>query len=108
MHFIHKHYTAKDFGNLSQRYGGTGIGQSGTGTGDIMSNRFRTFPNNFLYSGGFYGSSANRRGSYDYYWSGSAYDFATSYILYLSSTSLSPSSSGFKFTGFSVRCLIGS
>ena len=97
--------TAKDFGILSQRYGGTGSNQSGTGTGDIMSNRLRSFPNNFLYSGGF-SSSAYSRGSDGFYWSRSAYSEVSSYGLRLYSTNLSPSSSYNKYSGFSVRCLI--
>ena len=102
--------TNKEYSTLSQRYGGSGDNQSGIGTGDIMSNRFRSFPNNFLYSGYFNGSSANNRGSSGDYWSRSAYysNDSLSYILYLNSTSLYPSNYGIKYYGFSVRCLIGS
>ena len=100
--------TTKEYGILSQRYGGTGSNQNGTGTGDIMSNRFRSFPNNFLYSGDFDGSSAYGRGSSGLYWSRSAYSNNCSYFLNLRSTDLYPSSYGYKLNGFSVRCLIGS
>ena len=100
--------TTKDYGNLSQQYGGSGGNQSGTGTGDVMSKRFRSFPNNFLYSGYFYGSSAGSRGSYGDYWSRSAGNGNTSHVLYLSSANFNPSSSGNKTDGHSVRCLIGS
>jgi uncharacterized protein (TIGR02145 family) len=97
--------TAKDFGTLSRSYDGSGENQSGTGTGDIMSNRFRAFPNNFLYSGYFSGSSAIYRGSYGYYWSRSAYNSSYSYTLSLTSTSLNPSDGVNKYSGFSVRCV---
>lgn len=100
--------STKDFGTLSRSYDGSGENQSGTGTGDIISNRFRAFPNNFLYSGYLYGSSAYARSSYGYYWSRSAYSSRDSYRLYLDSTGLSPSFNYMKFYGFSVRCLIGS
>ncbi len=100
--------TAKEYGTLSTSYGGTGSNQDGVGTGDIMSNRFRSFPNNFLYSGYFNGSSAFNRGSFGYYWSRSAYNNYYSYRLHLSSTNLYPSHSYNKYNGFSVRCLIGS
>ncbi len=100
--------TTKDFGTLSRSYDGSGENQSGTGTGDIMSNRFRSFPNNFLYSGNFNGSSAYLRGSYGYYWSRSAYVSNYSYNLTLVSTGLFPSFNYDKYFGFSVRCLIGS
>ena len=100
--------TTEDFGTLSTSYGGTGATQSGTSeSGDIMSNRFRTFPNNFLYSGDFYDSSANYRGTSGYYWSRSAYGYY-SYNLGLDSTLLYPSLYNNKYLGFSVRCLVGS
>ena len=104
---------AKEYGTLSQRYGGTGNNQDGTANaGDIMSNRFRSFPNNFIYSGYFDGSSAYGRGTNGNYWSRSTngYDGGHgSYFLNLNSTYLYPSSGGLnKSYGFSVRCLIGS
>ena len=98
--------TTKEYGTLSTSYGGAGSYQSGTGTGDIMSNRFRTFPNNFLYSGGFYGSSASGRGTYGLYWSRSANSSSNSYNLGLDSN-LAPSNGGSKGNGISIRCLMG-
>ena len=100
--------TTKEYGTLSTRYGGTGSNQSEVGTGDIMSNRFRSFPNNFLYSGLFSGSSAYSRGSNGNYWSRSASNYSYSYYLNLNSTYLNPSNLSGKYYGFSVRCLIGS
>ena len=107
--------TAKDFGILSQRYGGTGSSQSGISqSGDIMSNRFRSFPNNFIFSG-FSSSSDGDRSSFGYYWSKSASSSTLSYNLYFHPSGLRPSSSNLvgnyadnKYGGFSVRCLIGS
>ena len=99
----------KEYGTLSASYGGTGSSQNGTTqSGDIMSNRFRTFPNNFLYSGLFSGSSAGSCGTAGVYWSRSAYSNSSSYDLNLNSTNLGPSSVGNKYYGSSVRCLIGS
>ena len=96
--------TTKEYGVLSKSYGGSGSNQSD-------SSRFRTFPNNFLYSGYYRNSYANSRGSYGYYWSRSVrsgYD-SESYALYLGSTYLWPSYyQGRKDYGYSVRCLIGS
>ena len=102
--------TTKEYGALSTSYGGTGSNQSGTANaGDIMSNRFRTFPNNFLYSGYFYGSSAFNRGTSGYYWSRSAFsNYGYSYNLGLNSAYLYPSDNYSKNSGFSVRCLVGS
>ena len=99
----------KEYGTLSQRYGGTGGNQRGVGTGDIVNNRFRSFPNNFLYSGYLEGSSAFNHGWNGYYWSRSVYSDTYSYNLHLSSTVLNSSNLSLsKVTGFSVRCLIGS
>ena len=99
--------TTKEYGTLSQRYGGTGGSQSGLGTGDIMNNRFRTFPNNFLYSGNFTNWSARSRGSSGLYWSRSEYNDNNACFLRLTSAYLTPSHHDNKYNGFSVRCLIG-
>ena len=100
--------TTKEYGTLSTSYGGNGRNQGGIGTGDIMSNRFRTFPNNFLYSGNLFSSSASLRGSLGSYWSRSALGSSDSYFLNFYSTLFYPSNNNNKYGGFSVRCLIGS
>ena len=99
----------KEYGIFSQGYGGNGSYQSGVGVGDIMSNRSRTFPNNFLYSGRLDGSSASDRGSDGYYWSRSANNSFNygSYAMYFYSTYLNPTYNITKYYGISVRCLIG-
>ena len=99
---------SEEFGMLSQSYGGDGGYQSGIGTGDIMSHRFRTFPNNFLYSGLFNGNTAWGHGEDGQYWSRSVYGNGSSYALYLYTTFLKPSENSSSVLGFSVRCLIGS
>jgi uncharacterized protein (TIGR02145 family) len=97
----------KDFGNLSQQYGGSGSGQSGT-AGTMMSERFRAFPNNFLYASSFSGSSIYDRGRSGYYWSRSAEDDYYSVNLSLESKYFYPFNGSSKHYGLSVRCLIGS
>lgn len=100
---------SKDFGTLLQHYGGTGNEQATiTDAGDVISKRFRSFPNNFLYSGIFNAFSANNRGSGGYYWSRSSCRYDYSCALTLDSNHLQPSSSYSKYAGYSVRCLIGS
>ncbi|MBQ6414213.1 InlB B-repeat-containing protein, partial [Candidatus Saccharibacteria bacterium] len=104
---------SKEYGTLSQSYGGTGNNQGSTASaGDVMSERFRRFPNNFLNSGYFNGSSASERGSSGQYWSrtGVSYGYdPNSYYLSLDSTSLFPSCNYYvRNNGFSVRCLMGS
>ena len=94
--------TEKDSGILFQRYSSSGS------TSSDMSNRFRTFPNNFLYSGNFSDSSASGRGTHGIYWSRSAYSSNNSYAMRLDSMALFSSTSANKYGGYSVRCLIGS
>lgn len=98
----------KEYGILSQGYGGSGSTDSGVGTGDVMSNRFRTFPNNFLYSGMIYDSSVRDRGWEGNYWSNtSALGNSISLYFSLGSTRLNASNnSRSRYNGFSVRCLI--
>ena len=95
--------TDKEFSVLFQSYGGTGSTQSGTSqSGDVMSDRLRSFPNNFIYSGGFYSSSTNSRGQYGYYWSRTGAGRA--YSLELDSTAIYLYSNS-NYSGFSVRCM---
>ena len=76
--------------------------------GNTATKAFRSFPNNFLYSGYFSTSSAGSRGSYGYYWSSTAYNSYGSYRLSLSSSRVSPGTNLLnKFNGFSIRCTAG-
>ena len=94
--------TSGGFSYLDIQLGGTGAYQS---TAEA-SNRWRKFPNNFLYSGYFYTSSANNRGSYGYYWSSTAFSNYYSYYLYLTSSYVYPGSSNYnKSGGRSIRCV---
>ena len=99
---------AAEFGALDIALGGIGSYQSDSNGKEIVSNRWRVFPNNFLYSGNFNGSSAGNRGTRGYYWSRSANTSYLAYSLYLNSSYLSPSNYDPKNFGFPVRCLIGS
>ena len=87
--------------------------QMGQNTSTQGDKEWRTFPNNFLYSGQFDRSFASNRGSAGYYWSRTAhyelYNNIYSYNLRLFvSLNLSPFDRSQKYYGFSVRCLIGS
>ncbi len=73
--------------------------------GKTATAAFRSFPNNFLYSGYFTTSSALDRGSRGYYWSSTAYNNLVSYYLLLNSSSVLPGTgSGNKYYGYSIRC----
>ena len=79
----------------------------GTNVGKLASDSLRNYPNNFLYSGYFYTSSARGRGSYGGYWSSTAYSNYNSYRLYLDSSNVSPGTSrDYKYCGFSIRCTV--
>ena len=82
---------------------------TGTPEGSNASNKLRAYPNNFLYSGYFYTSSANYRGSYGYYWSSTASSNYYSYYLDLGSSYVYPgTNSSNKYVGLSIRCTVGS
>ena len=99
------------FGALSVALGGPEGGAtanpSSTPTGAVMSKTFRSYPNNFLYSGSFSTSSAYDRGSNGYYWSSTAYHNFGSYTLSLSSSYVRPGASNIdKYNGVSIRCTV--
>ena len=82
---------------------------SATSGNQVNSNKFRMFPNNFIYSGYWVGGSASYRGGYGLYWSASAYSSIYAYYLYLRSTDISPGDVNYiKYLGYSVRCVSGS
>ena len=77
--------------------------------GKIAAAAIRSFPNNFLYSGNFYTSSAGGRGSYGTYWSSTADNSYISYGLSLGSSSVRPGTGDYdKNLGLSIRCTAGS
>ena len=79
--------------------------QMGGGTSATDSNNWRSFPNNFVYSGSWYGSSAVDRGDDGNYWSSTAYSGDFAYSLYLRSSSVNPGYVSYKYSGYSVRCV---
>ena len=95
--------TTKDFGILSQAYGGTGNEQSSDSDGaNVMNNRFRTFPNNFILS-----LTPSSGGPESGYVSRSLYSTSYRYILYIGGGQVvRPSFSYTKTNGESVRCMI--
>ena len=103
--------TSGGFSYLDIQLGGTGATSSSstTPTGADMSKVYRTYPNNFLYSGYFDTSSAYSRGSYGYYWSSTADYNRDSYYLYFGSSIVYPGTNSYnKYSGYSIRCIVGS
>ena len=81
-----------------------------TGTeGTPLSNTLRSYPNNFLYSGEFSGTTATR-GTNGYYWTSTTNDDMNSYIMYLYRTNVNPGDacSIKKSSGKTVRCILNS
>ena len=100
-----------DFGVLDIALGGTGANSdsSTTPTGAVMSSRYRSYPNNFLYSGRFLDSSSLYRGSRGDYWSSTAQGNDYSYYLYMNSTDVYPGTNdNVKNLGRAIRCTLGS
>ena len=90
------------FSHLDVAMGGTGRWQDST----EASNRWRSFPNNFVYSGYWYDSSEEFRGDHGFYWSSTAGYTSYAYGLELYSDNISPGASGnSKRNGYSVRCV---
>ena len=80
--------------------------------GDTATKAFRKYPNNFLYSGYFNGSSADYRGSRGNYWSSTAVGgYSNSYHLSLNSSNSNvfPGPGSYnKYRGLAIRCTLGS
>ena len=96
------------FSYLDRVMGGTGQNQSST-AGSTQSVKWRSFPNNFVYSGSWNGARAYYRSSSGDYWSSSANTGSNVYYLNLGSSSVNPgTSSNVKSDGFAVRCVAGS
>jgi uncharacterized protein (TIGR02145 family) len=95
------------FSYLSRKLGG-GSGAHFSNSGIIQSKKWRSFPNNFVYSGSFNGSSISGRNTGGVYWSSSAAvntDY-NAYSLLFQSDFLSPGDgSASRNNGRSVRCI---
>ena len=82
---------------------------TGNPEGSNASNKLRSYPNNFLYSGYVYSGSVNGRGSSGGYWSSTAYINVYAYLLSLYSSNVYPGTFNYyKYSGRTIRCLVGS
>ena len=90
-----------DFGTLDKAMGGTGI--SG---GSAQSEKWRGYPNNFVKSGHIITSTVDYRNSYGIYWSSTAFDNKSAYVLFLSNNGVELSAENYyKNLGRVVRCV---
>ena len=82
---------------------------TGSPEGSNASIAFRTYPNNFLYTGNVFSGSVNSRGSGGIYWSSTANSDRYAYNLSLGSSYVYPGTSyDSKYIGRTIRCLVGS
>ena len=99
--------TSPNLGNTSGGFYYLGVQLGATSNNGTSSKKWRSFPNNFLYSGDADSSNINDRGSNGYYWSSSAFTASNAYNLGLGSSGLRPGTDfNNKFYGFTVRCVV--
>ncbi len=99
-----------EFGLLDIALGGTGAysDSSTTPTGATMSGLWRSYPNNFVYSGEVSGSLVDSRNSGGGYWSVSGNGSSNAYGLGFSSRIANPGRNiPYKNYGWMVRCVAG-
>ena len=95
-----------EFVTLDIKLGGTGAFQTGD-AGTIQSNKWRSYPNNFIYNGYVAGSSINYRGSSGNYWSSSAADNTRAHSVGFAGGGIDPSLDLYvKNSGRAARCII--
>ena len=96
-------------GALSKGFYHLGTQMDATTDNAASSKMWRSFPNNFVYSGYFSTASAANRSGTGSYWSSTASSIYNSYYLSLYSSSLYPgTNTDYKYYGRSIRCLASS
>ena len=100
-----------NYGALSVALGGPANGananSSSSPTGVVMSKIFRSYPNNFIYSGSAMNASILSRGSYSYYWSSTPDSNNDSYRFSLDESNVYPGVNiGSKYFGYNIRCVV--
>ena len=87
----------------------TGPYYTQTDGAESVDNALRAYPNNFLYSGLYYTSSAGYLGSIGYYLSSTSGNNTNLYNLYLTLSRVHPGTDGnLKNYGYSIRCMADS
>ena len=106
-----KYNEGGEFSTLDVALGGNGVGSNSSTnpTGTVMSTRWRSYPNNFLYSGGGQ-STIGLRGTEGFYWSNYSLDNQIAYALLFVVNGVSPADSNnytTKNSMYTVRCVSG-
>ncbi len=82
---------------------------TGNPEGSNASNKLRSYPNNFLYSGYIDSDAVRARGSNSNYWSSTARSNSSAYYLTIYGLGSNPGTlSYYKYYGMPIRCLMGS
>lgn len=98
--------SSPNLGNTSGGFYYLGVQFSATDSNATNSKKWRSFPNNLLYSGNGNQNKINNRGTGGSYWSSSAISGNQTYILALESTKVSPGTiNSYKQLGRAVRCI---
>ena len=98
-----------EFGTLDVTMGGTGAYQSSM----EAPNRWRSYPNNFIYSGAVGSTTVDQRGSSGYYWSSSAGSDSESIdrraysMVFFNNFIVPGTATATPSNGFMVRCVAG-
>ncbi|MBR2836750.1 hypothetical protein IKE79_00135, partial [Candidatus Saccharibacteria bacterium] len=98
--------------NANNGYSYYGTNTTSTNTNNKFNGKigmavFRSWPNNFLFSGRQNGAATYHRGAYGLYWSSTALSTQSAYDLSLGTSNVYPgTASDYKYYGYSVRCLI--
>ena len=106
-------------------YGGSGTGTKGGNTSGgfyylnyklnndqnitdgTASNKLRSYPQNFVYSGYVNGTSIYNCSSYGYYWSSTAYGSNYAYYMLFGGSNVNPGTNGsLKYNGRMARCMV--
>lgn len=98
--------SSPNIGNTSGGFYYLGMQFSATDSNATNSKKWRSFPNNLLYSGNGNQNNIKNRGTIGSYWSSSAISGDQTYILILESTKVSPGTiNSYKQLGRAVRCV---
>ena len=94
-------------GNTTGEYYALNTAINNGATDSTASNKLRSYPNSFVYSGIVNGSSVSNRNSYGSYYSSSASSNGSAYYLFLSGNVLPGTGYYSNFDGETVRCVSG-
>ena len=97
--------TDGSFSYLDVRLGGSGSSQDDNEEEETVSNRWRSYPNNFIYAGFWQGSAAFGRGNGGEYWSRTASTLTMAHSLRFHYNGIIPDAVSYKYRGVTIRCL---